>query len=291
MICHGKTEQQSLLLPFVQYVTRNTRHLESVDLTESGNELSHSARQTSGLEKRMKRLKGKISIVTGSSSGIGKAIALKFAAEGSSVVVTARRSELCDRVVAQIRKRGGEAIAIPTDVLDESQVERLFSETHQHFGRLDILVNNAGIGGGGRIVEASTEVFDRVMNTNLRGVFFCCRAGFRQMMQNEGGTIINISSVCGVDAWAGTGIYSMSKYGIIALTKTLADEGREYNIKACAICPGGVASSLVDSPPEEVERSQSISPFDIAEAAVYLATLGPNAIVHQIVVDRLWADW
>ncbi|MFB3107714.1 MAG: SDR family oxidoreductase, partial [Pseudomonadales bacterium] len=125
----------------------------------------------------------------------------------------------------------------------------------------------------------------------LRGTFFCCRAGFRQMIQNGGGTIINISSVCGVDAWAGTGIYSMSKYGIMGLTKALADEGRQYNIKVCAICPGGVASSRVDAPPEAIQRSQSISPFDIAEAAVYLASLGPNAIVHQIVVDRLWADW
>ncbi|MCZ6675967.1 MAG: SDR family NAD(P)-dependent oxidoreductase [Candidatus Poribacteria bacterium] len=239
----------------------------------------------------MKRLERKISIVTGGSSGIGKAIALTFAAEGSSVVIAARRHGLCDQVVAQIREGGGEAVAIPTDISDELEVERLISETRQHFGQLDILVNNAGIGGGGRIVEASTEVFDRVMNTNLRGTFFCCRAGFRQMMQNGGGTIINISSVCGVDAWAGTGIYSMSKYGIMALTKTLADEGRQYNIKACAICPGGVRSALVDAPPDEIERSDSISPFDIAEAAVYIATLGPNAVVHQIVVDRLGADW
>lgn len=239
----------------------------------------------------MKRLEGKISIVTGSSGGIGKAIALKFAAEGSTVIVAARRSDLCDRVVAQIRESGSEAAAIPTDVSDESQVERLISETTQRFRKLDILVNNAGIGGGGRIVESSTDVFDRVMNTNLRGTFFCCRAGFRQMMRNGGGTIINISSVCGVDAWAGTGIYSMSKYGVMGLTKTLADEGRQYNIKVCAICPGGVASSLVDASPEEIERSQSLSPFDIAEAAIYLATLGPNAIVHQVTVDRLGADW
>ncbi|MCZ6677890.1 MAG: SDR family NAD(P)-dependent oxidoreductase [Candidatus Poribacteria bacterium] len=239
----------------------------------------------------MKRLNGKISIVTGSSSGIGKAIALKFATEGCRVVLAARRQQLCDQVVAQIREQGGEAIAIPTDISDELQVGRLIAETRGQFGRLDILVNNAGIGGGGRIFETSTQAFDRVMNTNLRGTFFCCRAGFRQMIQNGGGTIINISSVCGVDAWAGTGIYSASKYGIMGLTKALADEGRQYNIKACAICPGGVASSRVDAPPEAIQRSQSISPFDIAEAAVYLASLGPNAIVHQIVVDRLWADW
>lgn len=239
----------------------------------------------------MKRLDGKIAIVTGSSSGIGKAIALKFAEQGARVVVAARRKALCEKTVAQIRERGGNAKAIQTDVAEESQVKRLIAETVKYFGRLDILVNNAGIGGGGRIGDTTTEMFDRVMNTNLRGTFFCCRAGFRQMMKNGGGTIINMSSVCGVQAWAGTGTYSASKHAIMALTKALADEGRPYKIKVSAICPGGVADSLVDASPETIARSEQISPYDIAETAVYLATLGPYAVVHQVIVDRLGADW
>jgi len=238
----------------------------------------------------MKRLAGKIAIVTGSSSGIGKAIALTFGKEGASVVVAARRKDLCEKTAAQIRKNGGDAMAIQTDVTDEAQVERLITETVKRYGRLDLLVNNAGIGGGGRIESTSTETFDRVMNTNLRGTFFCCRAGFRQMKQN-GGTIINMSSVAGVQAWAGTGTYSASKHGIMALTKSLADEGRAYKIKVSAICPGGVADELVDASPDEILRSEQISPYDIAEAAVYLAALGPYAVVHQIIVDRLGADW
>lgn len=239
----------------------------------------------------MKRLDGKIAIVTGSSSGIGKAIALQFAEEGARVVVAARRKSLCEKTVAQIRERRGNAKAIQTDVTEESQVEQLIAETVKHFGRLDILVNNAGIGGGGRIADTTTEMFDRVMNTNLRGTFFCCRAGFRQMMKNGGGTIINMSSVCGVQAWAGTGTYCASKHGIMALTKALADEGRPYKIKVSAICPGGVADSLVDASPEAIARSEQISPYDIAATAVYLATLGPYAVVHQVIVDRLGADW
>ena len=238
----------------------------------------------------MKRLAGKIAIVTGSSSGIGKAIALTFGKEGASVVVAARRKDLCEKTAAQIRKNGGDAMAIQTDVTDEARVERLITETVKRYGRLDLLVNNAGIGGGGRIESTSTETFDRVMNTNLRGTFFCCRAGFRQMKQN-GGTIINMSSVAGVQAWAGTGTYSASKHGIMALTKSLADEGRAYKIKVSAICPGGVADELVDASPDEILRSEQISPYDIAEAAVYLAALGPYAVVHQIIVDRLGADW
>lgn len=239
----------------------------------------------------MKRLAGKIAIVTGSSSGIGKAIALRFAEEGAKVVVAARRKNLCERTVAQIQERGGKAVAIPTDVTDEMQVERLIGETVARYGRLDILVNNAGIGGGGRIAETGTEDFDRVINTNLRGTFLCCRAGFRQMMTQKGGTIINMSSVAGVQAWAGTGTYSASKHGVMALTKSLADEGRAYNIKVSAICPGGVADDLVDASPKEIERSEKISPYDIAETAIYLATLGRYAVVHHVIVDRLGADW
>jgi 3-oxoacyl-[acyl-carrier protein] reductase len=239
----------------------------------------------------MKRLAGKVSIITGSSSGIGKAIAQTFAEEGARVVIAARRQALCEQVAKQIRARGGDALVVRTDVTDEAQVERLIAETVRQLGRLDILVNNAGIGGGGRIAETETDVFDRVIKTNLRGTFLCARAGFRQMMKNGGGIIINMSSVAGVDAWAGTGIYSASKYGIMGLTKALADEGRPYKIKATAICPGSVADSLVDASPEEITRSERISPFDIAETCIYLATLGPHAVVHHVIVDRLGADW
>jgi 3-oxoacyl-[acyl-carrier protein] reductase len=239
----------------------------------------------------MHRLKDKVAIVTGSSSGIGKAIALRFGAEGASVVVTARRMALCEQTVEQITKAGGEAWPIQTDVADERQVERLIEDTVKRYGRLDILVNNAGIVANGRLAEMTTESFDEVMNVNLRGTFFCCRSGFTQMKKQGGGTIINMSSVAGLQAWAGTGSYSASKHGIMALTKSLADEGRPHHIKVSAICPGGVADELVDASSEEILRSEKIDPFDVAETAVYLATLGKYSVVHQIVIDRLGADW
>ncbi len=239
----------------------------------------------------MARLAGTIAVVTGSSSGIGKAIALRFGLEGAKVVVAARRQALCEQTVSHIAKKGGEAMAIQTDVSDERQVDKLIDATVQRYGRLDVLVNNAGIGGGGRLAETTTQAFDKVMQTNLYGTFYCCRAGFRQMKKQGGGLIINMSSVAGVQAWAGTGTYSASKHGIMALTKSLADEGRAHHIKVAAICPGAVADELVDASPEEILRSEKIDPFDIAETAVYLATLGPYSVVHQIVVDRLGADW
>ncbi len=239
----------------------------------------------------MPRLRDKVAIVTGSSSGIGKAIALRFGQEGARVVVAARRIALCEQTVAQIREQGGEALAIQTDVAEEQQVERLMADTVARYGRIDILVNNAGIGGGSRLAETSTEAFDHVMNVNLRGTFFCCRAGFRQMKQQGGGVIINISSVAGVQAWAGTGTYSASKHGIMALTKSLAEEGRPHHIKVSAICPGAVADELVDASLADIERSEKIDPFDVAEAAIYLSTLGKHAVVHQIIIDRAGADW
>ncbi len=239
----------------------------------------------------MERLRDKIAIVTGSSSGIGKAIALRFSQEGATVVVAARRLDKCEETVAQINAAGGKAIAVQTDVAEESQVERLVAETIRRYQRLDILVNNAGIFGGQRIAETSTEEFDRVMRINVRGTFLCCRAGFARMKQQGGGTILNMSSVAGVQAWRGTGTYSASKHAIMALTKSLADEGRDYRIKVSAICPGGVADELVDATAQARAGSEKIDPFDIAETALYLACLGPQAVVHQIVVDRLGADW
>jgi 3-oxoacyl-[acyl-carrier protein] reductase len=239
----------------------------------------------------MKRLEGKVAIVTGASSGIGKAIALTFGREGARTVVAARREKLCEQVAARIQEGGSEAVAVTTDVTDEEQVNRLISATVQRFGRVDILVNNAGVVSSSRIAETKTETFDAVMNTNVRGTFFCCRAGFKQMQRQGGGTIINMSSVAGTDAWAGTGVYSASKYAIMAITKALADEGRSFGIKASALCPAAVADDLVDASPDEIARSERISPFDIAEAALYLATLGKYAVVHELIVDRAGAEW
>jgi 3-oxoacyl-[acyl-carrier protein] reductase len=239
----------------------------------------------------MNRLDGKVAIVTGSSSGIGKAIALRFGEEGAKVVLAARRLHLCEQTVARIQAKGGEAFAIQTDVSDEHQVNALIQQTVTRYGQLDILVNNAGIFGGGRLVDTDTKTFDDVIATNLRGTFLCCRAGFQQMKHQRDGLIINMSSVAGVQAWKGTGTYSASKHGIMALTKSLADEGRAFNIKVSAICPAGVADELVDASPEERLLNEKIDPYDIAETAIYLAGLGPQAVVHQIVVDRLGADW
>jgi 3-oxoacyl-[acyl-carrier protein] reductase len=239
----------------------------------------------------MQRLAGKVAVVTGGSSGIGKAIALRFGHEGAKVVVAARRRGLCEQTAKEICRQGGEAFVVQTDVSHENQVDMLFDKAVQQYGRVDIAVNNAGVFGGRRLAETTTKAFDEVMNVNLRGTFFCCRAAFKHMRAQGGGIIINISSVAGVQAWSGTGVYSASKHGVMALTRALADEGRPFNIKVSAICPGGVADELVDATPEDILRSEKISPFDIAETAIYLSTLGKFAVVQEVIVNRLGADW
>ena len=239
----------------------------------------------------MSRLTGKVAIVTGSSSGIGKAIALRFGEEGASVVVAARNAEGCEKTARAIRQKGGDARVIQTDITHEGQVDALFERTVHDCGRVDVAVHNAGIFGGSRIAETSTEAFDEVIRVNLRGTFLCCRAAFKQMKKQGGGMIINVSSVAGVQAWAGTGSYSASKHGVMALTRALADEGRPFHIKVSAICPGGVAEDLVDASESDILQSEKISPFDIAETAVYLCSLGRFAVVHEVVVNRLGADW
>jgi 3-oxoacyl-[acyl-carrier protein] reductase len=248
-------------------------------------DVSHDYREN------MRRLTDKVAIVTGASSGIGKAIALRFGEEGAKVLVAARRRALCEQTAKQIGQRGGEAFVIQADISKEQDVERLFETAAQRYGRVDIAVHNAGIFGGKTIAETTVKAFDEVIAVNLRGTFLCCKAAFHQMKKQGGGTIINMASVAGIQAWSGTGAYSASKHGVMALTKALADEGRSFNIKVSAICPGGVAEDLVDATEEEILRSQKISPFDIAETAVYLSTLGRFAVVGEVIVNRLGADW
>jgi len=231
---------------------------------------------------------GKSVMVTGATSGIGGAVARAFRSNGARVAAVGRNEVALNELYAA---DGNEALRIPADVTDHEVMRRVVEDVIRTFGRLDVLVNAAGHISTGTIENTDLVAWDALMNVNLRGTFFCCRTAFKHMKALGEGVIINISSVAGVQAWAGTGVYSASKHGVMALTKALADEGRPFNIKVSAICPGGVADELVDATPEEILRSEKISPFDIAETAVYLSTLGKFAVVQEIVVNRLGADW
>lgn len=237
----------------------------------------------------MKRLEGKVVAVTGASSGIGRGLSERFAAEGAAVVLGARSAGPLEALAAEIQRAGGRAIAVPMDVRREEDIVRFVEVAVSSFGRLDVFVNNAGVGVWKRVEDTSLAELHAVMRTNLYGTFLGCREAFKHMRAHGGGTILNISSMAGKDAWEGTGIYSASKFGIQGLSRSLADEGRAHNVRVSCICPGMVDTPLI-SHDDVAQRDELIRVADVAEAAIYLSTLSPNVMVQELLLERKLAD-
>ncbi|ACD82770.1 SDR family oxidoreductase [Candidatus Methylacidiphilum infernorum] len=234
-----------------------------------------------------KFLSGRVAVVTGANSGIGKAIAFALASSGAQLIVAARRMDLNRKVALEIEwETSSKAFPMETDVSKEEQCIKLIEETVHRYGRIDILVNSAGIMVYSPLEELSTEDFDSVIKTNLYGTFWCSKEAFKQMIrQQAGGYIINISSLAGIDAWSGTAGYSASKFGIMGLTKALADEGKKYDIKVTAICP-----ALVATPMTGVEGENYLQPQDIAQTVLYLLSLSGACWPTEIILPRKGAD-
>jgi 3-oxoacyl-[acyl-carrier protein] reductase len=229
--------------------------------------------------------------VTGSSRGIGRAIALRLAAGGSRVVVNYRGSEAAaNEVVQQIRAEGSEAIAVQADVSKIAEAEALIDAAKTAFGRLDILVNNAGTTRDTLLMRMSDEDWDVVIDTNLKGTFNCIKAASRQMMRQRYGRIVNVTSVSGIAGNAGQANYASAKAGIIGLTKTVAKELGSRGITCNAIAPGFVPTDLTASLPQElvalaIERTplgRMGTPEDMAAAVAFLASDEAGFITGQV---------
>jgi NAD(P)-dependent dehydrogenase (short-subunit alcohol dehydrogenase family) len=231
------------------------------------------------------RLKSKVAIVTGGSSGIGEAIARLFAKEGAKVTITGRRKEKLEEVVETITQAGGQALDVPGSVTVEADVQNAVTSTIRTFGRIDILVNNAGnLFYAGPLHETEDKVWDETLDIFLKGVFRFTRAVIPQMLKQGGGSIINISTVVGLKAMPGFSAhaYSAAKGGVVMLTKTVAIEYAKNKIRCNCICPAGVdtpgvASFVTD--PKNREWFNAIHPIgrmgkpeEIAQAAVYFAS-------------------
>lgn len=231
----------------------------------------------------MKKLDGKIAVVTGASKGIGAAIAIQLAAEGAAVVVNyASSKEGADRVVDEINSAGGKAIAVQADVSKRAEVEQLFAETQQVFGRLDILVNNAGMYANVLLEDITEEHFHKHFDLNVLGLLLTSQQGVKYF-GSEGGSIINISSLVSTLAPATSSVYSATKAAVDAVTKSLAKELGSRNIRVNSINPGVVetegthtAGISLGNFREQVEAQTPLGrigqPQDIAPAAVFFAS-------------------
>jgi NAD(P)-dependent dehydrogenase (short-subunit alcohol dehydrogenase family) len=231
----------------------------------------------------MRKLEGKIALITGASQGIGLGIAEGLAAEGASLVLTARNIERLNQNAETFAQAGITVFAIRADVTDEAQVQEVFRQTRERFGRLDLLVNNAGIFDGGPVDELSVETWDRVMATNLRGPFLCTREAMRMMKPQRSGRIINIGSISAQRVRPNSAAYSTSKHGLWGLTQVTALEGRDYGITCGCLHPGNVdVETLADA--RSVSGEPVMSAEDIAQAAVAMATLPPNVNMLEAIV-------
>lgn len=238
----------------------------------------------------MRKLEGKVAVVTGASRGIGRAIALKLADEGAKVVVNYSGSQAkAEEVVATIQANGGEAIAVQASVSKTEEVTALMDAAVKTFGALDILVNNAGITRDNLLMRMKEEEWDDVLDTNLKGVFLCTKAVTRQMMKQREGRIINISSIVGVAGNAGQANYVAAKAGVIGLTKTTAKELASRNILVNAIAPGFIETEMTEQLPEDLKQGMLTQiplaklgqPEDIAKAVAFLASEDANYMTGQ----------
>lgn len=237
-------------------------------------------------------LSGKVAVVTGASRGIGRAIALKLAEAGATVVINYNGSvDKAEAVRREIVDIGGTASTYQCNVSDFAACEKFIQDVIAQYGHLDILVNNAGITRDGLLMKMSEEDFDKVVDTNLKGCFNCIRFVSRQMLKQKGGRIINMSSVSGVMGNAGQANYSASKAGVIGLTKACARELASRHITVNAIAPGFIDTDMTevlsDSVKEEAIKQIPLGSFgkpeDIANLAVFLASEQAGYITGQVI--------
>jgi len=246
------------------------------------------------------QLTGKVALVTGGASGIGRATALTFAREGAKLIIADLHEDGGHQTVHMITEQGGEAMFVRADVTQAREVEAMISQTVETYGRLDCAHNNAGIGSRPRVLlhELAEEHWDRVLDINLKGVWLCMKYEISQMLQQGGGVIVNTASIMGlVGSWSRSGAYNASKHGVVGLTKTAALEYATAGIRVNAVCPGYIRTPLIDDAltthPEmeaEIVARHPVGrmgrPEEIAEAVVWLCSDAASFVTgHTMTVD------
>jgi 3-oxoacyl-[acyl-carrier protein] reductase len=231
---------------------------------------------------RSQALVDKVALVTGGGHGIGAAIAERLTELGARVIICGRLRAPLDATVERLRKSGGQCEAMECDVTTLDSVATLTRGVESKTGRLDILVNNAGVGSfSGPLHQMPPEAWEKVLNTNLRGVYYMIRA-FAPMMIRGGGDIVNISSLAGKNALANGAAYAASKWGLNGLSYSVAEELRPHNIRVSVICPGSTNTDL--SPHPGKEPSRMLQPGDIAHVVAMLVTQAPQSFASEVLL-------
>lgn len=225
-------------------------------------------------------LAGKVGLITGASRGIGFAIARRLGRMGARVSICARDQAKLDRSAASLRGEGIETLAVRADVAHADQIPSLVHRTQQELGPIDILVNNAGTGVFGPFHEFAEADWDAVLDTNLKSVFLLCRAVAPEMIRRQKGHIINISSLAGKSTFANGAIYCASKWGLMGLTGSMAEDLRGHGIRVSAICPGSVATEFPG--PGGKSPSKKLQPDDVAHAVAALVTQAAGSFISEV---------
>jgi NAD(P)-dependent dehydrogenase (short-subunit alcohol dehydrogenase family) len=247
-----------------------------------------------------KTFENKVVLITGGTSGIGRATAIAFAKEGAKVVVSGRRKAEGAETVTMVEKAGGEGLFVQADVSDEEQVKKLVETTVSHFGRLDIAFNNAGIEGElGPVTEAKVETYNKVFDINVKGVLLSMKHEIPALLKSGGGSIVNTSSIAGTIGMANVGIYIASKHAVNGLTKTAALEVAKQGIRVNTVSPAAIQTDMLDrfigdegaAQKKEYFATQHPigrlgQPEEIASAVLYLSSPGASFITgHDLLVD------
>jgi len=236
-------------------------------------------------------LKNKVSIITGGASGIGKAIALRFAEEGSNVAICDVKGEALEAAKKELEAKAKSVLTGVVDVTNSDDVQKFIQKTLDKFGKIDILINNAGITRDGLLVRMADSDWDAVLNVNLKGAFNCTKAVAKVMMKQRSGKVINIASIIGMIGNAGQANYAASKGGVIAFTKSVAKELAPRNINVNAIAPGFIETDMTAKLPEGVKNElMKLIPLarwgaarDVADLALFLVSDASAYITGQVV--------